>query len=104
MPASVCRGPKSAISLRRIIWSLEAADNLHAIVTYISAVNPVAATRIAQRVVALADSLAEFSNRGRPGPEGTREMTIIPPYILRYAVDEESVSILQIWHGARDLD
>ncbi|HET8750550.1 MAG TPA: type II toxin-antitoxin system RelE/ParE family toxin [Sphingomicrobium sp.] len=90
--------------MRRIIWSREATDNLEAIVTYISAVNPDAAVRIADRLVAVADSLTEFPERGRPGPEGTREMTIVPPYILRYSVDQDSVSILQIWHGARDLD
>jgi plasmid stabilization system protein ParE len=90
--------------LRRIVWSDEAIDNFEAIVSYISVVNPAAAARIAQRLLALADSLAEFPNRGRPGPAGTREMTIVPPYILRYNVHEERVLILQIWHGARNLD
>jgi plasmid stabilization system protein ParE len=90
--------------LRQIIWSLEAAENLEAIVTYISAVNPAAATRIAERVLAVADSLAQFSDRGRPGPEGSREMTTVRPYILRYEVDAEAVHILQVWHGARNLD
>jgi toxin ParE1/3/4 len=90
--------------LRGIIWSDEAIDNFDAIVSYINAVNPAAAARIAERLLAVADSLAEFPNRGRPGPADTREMTIVPPYIVRYKVDEESVSILQIWHGARKLD
>jgi toxin ParE1/3/4 len=90
--------------LRRIIWSDEAIDNFDAIVSYISAVNPAAAARIAERLLALADSLAEFPDRGRLGPAGTREMTIVPPYIVRYKVYEERVSILQIWHGARNLD
>jgi toxin ParE1/3/4 len=90
--------------LRRVIWSLEAIDNFDAIVGYVSAVNPSAAARLAQRLLALAESLAEFPDRGRPGPAGTREMTIVPPYIVRYKVSEESVSIVQIWHGARNLD
>jgi toxin ParE1/3/4 len=90
--------------LRRIIWSDEAIDNFDAIVSYIHAVNPAAAARIAERLLAVADSLAEFPNRGRTGPAGTREMTIVPPYIVRYKVDEERISILQIWHGARKLD
>jgi plasmid stabilization system protein ParE len=90
--------------LRRVVWTPEAADNLESIVTYIEAFNSVAAARMGRRLVDLASNLGDFSERGRPADGGTREMTIVPPYVLRYAVTADSVVILSIRHGARDLD
>jgi len=90
--------------VRRVIWTAEAVENLEAIGTYIEAFNPAAAERIVTRLVALAESLAEFSKRGRDVGDGRREMTIVPPYVLRYRVDQERVIILRIRHGARGPD
>jgi len=59
---------------------------------------------MAERLVELASSLGEFSNRGRRAHDGTREMTIVPPYVLTYVATEDSVLILRIRHGARELD
>jgi plasmid stabilization system protein ParE len=87
--------------LRQIFWTDEAVGNLEAIVTYISAFNPAAATRLAQRLIAVADSLGEFSERGREAGDGRREMTIVWPYVLRYRVEGERVLILRIRHGAQ---
>jgi len=87
--------------LRRIVWTDQAVANLEAIETYISAFNPMAARRLAARLIALADSLAEFSERGRDAGEGRREMTIVWPYILRYRVEGDTVFILRIRHGAQ---
>jgi len=83
------------------VWTDGAVENLETIVTYISAFNEAAAARVAESLVALADSLSEFSYRGRDVGEGRREMTIIPPYILRYRVDADEVRILRLRHGAR---
>ena len=88
--------------MRRIVWTVEAVDNLDAIVEYIEAFHAPAAARMAERLIDLADSLAEFPDRGRDAGEGRREMTIVPPYILRYRVEEDRVIILRIRHGARE--
>ena len=88
----------------KIVWTPEAADNLDAIVAYIELFHPPAAERMAARLIALADSLADFPERGRDAGEGRREMTIVPPYILRYRVEAERVIILRIRHGAREVD
>jgi toxin ParE1/3/4 len=90
--------------LRRVIWTDQAVENLEAISAYISAFNPAAAERLAGRLIDLADSLAEFSERGRDAGNGKREMTIVWPYILRYRVAGETVLILRIRHGAQDSD
>jgi plasmid stabilization system protein ParE len=86
------------------VWTPEAAENLDSIVAYIEAFNIAAAQRLGERLVALAESLTEFSERGRPVGNGKREMTIVRPYVLRYSVTDEQVLILRIRHGARDLD
>ena len=87
--------------LRKIVWTDEAVGHLEAIVAYISAFNPAAAGRFGERLIAVADSLAEFPDRGRDGGDGRREMTTVRPYVLRYRVEADRVIILRIRHGAR---
>ena len=87
--------------MREIVWTDEAIAHLEAIVAYIAAFNPAAADRLGGRLIEVANGLAEFSDRGRNAPAGTREMTIVWPYVLRYRVEAERVVILRIRHGAR---
>jgi plasmid stabilization system protein ParE len=88
--------------LRPIVWTDEAVAHLEAIVEYIEAFNPAAARRLGERLIAVADSLAEFPERGRDAGPGRREITTVWPYILRYRVEAARVVILRIRHGARD--
>ena len=90
--------------MRRIVWTEAAVEHLEAIVTYISAFNPTAAGRLAERLIAVADSLAEFPDRGRAAGGGRREVTTVWPYVLRYRVEGETVFILRIRHGAQSED
>ena len=90
--------------MRRLIWSPDAAENLIAIRGYIDQFSPLAAQRLAHRLVTTAESLAEFPERGRSIAPGGREITLIQPYIIRYAVDAAEVIILRIRHGARRPD
>jgi len=85
-----------------IVWTDDAVANLEAIFTYVSAFNPSAAGALADRLIAVADSLVAFPHRGRDVGEGRREMTTVWPYILRYRVVDETVIILRVRHGARD--
>src|SRR3954463_6772612 len=98
------RSPARAATteLRRIVWTEEAVANLDAIQSYISAFNPAAARRLAARLIEVADSLADFSDRGRDAGGGLREMVSVWPYILRYRAEADAVVILRIRHGARD--
>lgn len=88
--------------MRAIIWTDDAVGHLEAILTYIAAFDPEAGRRLAQCLVDVADSLAEFSDRGREVDAGLREMTTVWPYIIRYRVERDRVVILRIRHGARD--
>ena len=85
----------------RIVWTDEAISNLEAIVDYVAPFNPAAAERLAERLLAVAESLSEFPQRGRDAGEGRREMTIVWPYVLRYRVEGSIVYILRVRHGAQ---
>lgn len=87
--------------MRRIVWTDDAVGHLEAIVTYVAAFDPAAASRLASRLVEVADGLADFPDRGRDAGDGLREMTTVWPYILRYRVESEVVLILRIRHGAQ---
>ncbi len=88
--------------MRQIVWTDDAIGHLEAILTYVAAFDPAAAVKLAQRLIEVADSLAEFSERGRDAGNGSREMTTVWPYILRYRVEEGRVIVLRIRHGAQD--
>ena len=68
---------------------------------YLERFDPIAATQVGGRLFALGESLSTFPNRGRPAGDRERELVTVPPYILRYAVRAEVVTILDIRHGAR---
>lgn len=86
----------------RIIWTDDAVENVEAIFAYVSVFNPTAAYGLVRRLVEVADSLADFPNRGRDAGGGRREMTTVWPYVLRYRVTEDAVIVLRVRHGARD--
>jgi plasmid stabilization system protein ParE len=87
-----------------VVWTDAAVENLESIVAYVACFNEAAAVRLAERLLDLGESLAEFSERGRDIGGGRREMTIVLPYVLRYRVDGDHVTILRLRHGARKPD
>jgi len=90
--------------LYKIVWTDEAIAQLDGIGAYIAIDDPLAAAALADRLIALADSLAQFPNRGRPAGTSSRELSNVWPYILRYRVEGSTVVILRIRHGARGSD
>ena len=86
------------------MWTEEAVANLDAISAYIMAFNPAAARHLAERLIAVAESLREFADRGRDTGGGMREMPTVRPYILRYRMTADTVFILRIRHSARSVE
>ena len=86
----------------KIVWTDAAVEHLEAIVAYVSAHDAAAAARLAERLLHLADGLADFPHRGRDAGDGRREMSIVWPYVLRYRVEGDTVYILRIRHSSRD--
>ena len=90
----------------KMIWSLQARDDLREIVTFIAADNPVAAGSFGFMLMYNVDVLADFPQLGRVVPEEQNENVrevVVRPYRIVYQVmaDERIVAIARVWHGAR---
>ncbi len=85
----------------QVVWSRRALADLEAIRTYIGQFNPLAAQRMVLRLRAAALGLHEHPQRGRALREDIRELTVVPPYVIRYQVAGSRVAIMRIRHGAR---
>jgi toxin ParE1/3/4 len=91
--------------LKRLVIAEPAAHDLESIVDYIALDNPVAAEGVYRGIVAAVQKLPQFPALGRPGrhPE-TRELSVSGlPYLIVYEVSAEAVTILAVFHTARDL-
>jgi toxin ParE1/3/4 len=86
-----------------VSFTRRALRDLANILAYIAADNRAAASRVAVELIVACDRLEHFPERGRPGlRRGTRELTIVWPYVIVYRIAGQNVEILAIWHGARD--
>ncbi|MGD0520722.1 MAG: type II toxin-antitoxin system RelE/ParE family toxin [Terracidiphilus sp.] len=90
--------------MRRLRWSMAAADDLEGIANYLWFYHPSFAASTIQRLYDAARSLKAFPYAGRVGSKsGTRELVLAPlPYLLIYAVDDQSIHILRFLHAAQD--
>ncbi len=90
----------------RVRYRPTAVAQIENIFEYIAERDPVAATRVVQRIRQTIDRLAEFPYSARPSeiPE-IRELPIVRyPYIVFYTVDldAQEVHILRVRHTAQD--
>jgi len=90
----------------KIIWSLQARDDLREVVSFIAADNPDIAGSFGCRLMSKVDVLANFPQIGRVVPEENDENVreiILRPYRIIYQVlpAQQVVAIARIWHGAR---
>lgn len=91
--------------MKRLLIAEPAARDLEEIVDYIALDNPIAAESVYRGIVGAAQKLPQFPALGRPGrhPE-TRELSVSGlPYLIVYEVGAEAVTILAVFHTARDL-
>ena len=89
----------------RLDFTEPAERGLDDIIDYIALDNPAAAEKVYRAIVAAAERLTRFPEIGRVGrlPD-TRELTIASlPYLIVYQVAAETVTILAVFHSARDL-
>ena len=91
--------------MRRLVVTEPAERDLNDIIDYIAFDNPAAAERVYRSITAGARRLLDPPEIGRVGrlPD-TRELSIPSlPYLLVYEVDPDTVTILAVFHTARDL-
>jgi plasmid stabilization system protein ParE len=88
-------------------WTLQAADDLEAIVAFIGRDSMRYARFFAVSVLAAIDRLATFPYSGRVVPEqgdnAIREI-ILGSYRIVYRVQDDAVQILTVCHGSRLFD
>jgi toxin ParE1/3/4 len=86
----------------QVIWSEQAVADLAEIRQYIARDKPSAARRVATRIKSSVRLLARHPHAGRVGSlPGTREYVIAGlPYIVPYVVEERTVIVLAVNHGA----
>jgi len=85
-----------------VIWTARAVRNLRTIQAYIGEFSPLASQRMALRLKAAGDSLIDFPDRGVPISRGRRQLTHVPPYLIRYQRIGDRVVILDIRHAAEN--
>jgi len=91
---------------RQVKWSQEAATDLEAIAEYISKDSPYYAAAFVEEILAAANSLDVFSERGRVVPEvceDTIRELFVKGYRLLYKLGDGFVLVLAVIHGRRDL-
>lgn len=89
----------------RLVIAEPAARDLEGIVDYIALDNPAAAERVYREIVQAVQTLPLFPAMGRPGRHpGTRELNVPGlPYLIVYEASARTVTILAVFHTARDL-
>jgi toxin ParE1/3/4 len=87
-----------------IEWTEQATRQLDQAHDYIALSNcQEVAARITMQIVTGIQQLAAFPMSGRPGRvPGTRELAIAnTPFIAAYAIDQDRIVILAVYHGAQ---
>jgi toxin ParE1/3/4 len=87
-----------------IRWSPEAIQDLASLREFIARDEPLAAERIALRIIDNVENLLPGHPQiGRPGRvPGTRELAISgTPYVVPYRVQHGTLQVLRVYHGAR---
>jgi addiction module RelE/StbE family toxin len=89
--------------MRNVEWSSDALADFDDIVSYINNENPVAASKMADRILNAIDNLADFPTGHQGRVVGTYEKLVQKTaYIVAYSIGDRAVYILRIIHGARD--
>ena len=89
----------------RVTYASAARRDLDAIIDYISLEDRAAAERVFYAISDSVSRLGDYPNMGHVGriPD-TRELSVTGlPYIVVYEVSAEAVTVLAVFHGARDL-
>ncbi len=93
----------------RVQWAGAAVRDLEELVGYIAADSPLTAKRVLDKLEKRAGALESSPARGRVVPElahfgirGWREL-IVRPYRIIYRIDEDTVHVLAVLNGRREL-
>ena len=92
--------------MARVVWSFVARDDLKALVSFIKADSPGYAQTFGLQIQQRVEQLHHFPESGRKVQEdksGTYRELVVGNYRVVYRVDEDTVTIVTLIHGARIL-
>lgn len=90
--------------MARLVWSAVARDDLKALVSFIKADSPGYAQTFGWHIQQRVEQLRHFPESGRKVPEdksGAYRELLVGNYRVVYRVDEDTVIIVTLIHGAR---
>ena len=90
--------------MSRIVWTLQAVEDVEAIRDYIARDSPRYGKLVAERIVASVERLAEFPESGRVVPELQQESlreVLNGSYRIVYRLAGSDVQVLTVFHGFR---
>jgi addiction module RelE/StbE family toxin len=87
----------------RLLYTARSLRHLQSIHDYIAQDNPAAADRVVRRIREAASRLEKLPYTGRPGPKGTRLLSVPGvPYIVVHRVRRDQIDVLTILHTSRN--
>lgn len=89
--------------MRNLHWLPEAEDDLHRLYDFIEPHSPKAAKRAVIALIAAAETLPDFPEKGAPWSPDIRFRELFVPfgargYVLRYRLFGDSIIIVRAWH------
>jgi len=86
-----------------LVWTRSALVDLEEARAFVAEDEPVAATRLARRILEVADRLASVPGIGRRGRVANTREIAVPgtPYLLVYRVFAEQIQVLRVPDGRR---
>lgn len=84
-----------------VTWTVRSLNDLDDIYRYVERFNRFAAISLRSRLKEAGDALRTFPYRGTPVRHNLRETAIVYPYIIRYQIIDNEVTILRVRHGKR---
>ncbi|MCI4398859.1 MAG: type II toxin-antitoxin system RelE/ParE family toxin [Acidobacteria bacterium] len=92
---------------RKVVWSLEAIEDVESIAHYIMRDSPAYAASVVENILAMARGLGDFPFSGRVVPEWGDEMVrerFVYSYRMIYQIQAETITVVTIIHGRRLLE
>lgn len=90
----------------KIVWTEPAVEDLRELHAYIARDSEVYASGFVERIIVAVEPLADHPKLGRFVPETSDENIrelLFQQYRIIYRVTKDSVEVLSVLHGARDL-
>lgn len=91
----------------KVIWLPEALEDLKRLHAFIEPHSQAAASRVVDALIDSAETLAVFTEKGRPWDLelNFRELTVkygARGYVIRYRLHQDDVYIVRVWHALED--